>query len=408
VNARWAVAIAVAGCGFPRPSDEFVCETNADCTGGRVCDERGYCVVSNSIPDAPPGTPDGPAFDAAIDCATFASRHFDACLLPAPAPALDLAAGSYVLDTDAATLSGPAGTQTLPNRVEDAGVVVSIAGLRVAVGATVRVIGSRPLIVASWSTIEVDGVIDASSNVTGRGAGGDSPDCASHAAGTGNSSNEGAGGGGGGGLRGAGGTGGSGDVPGGTAGGAIAAPLLDGGCPGGAGGNGDQPGGPGGSGGGAVQLTARISIAIGGGVHAGGAGGTGGTDAGGDADGGGGGGGSGGMIGLEAPAIAITASGILAANGGGGGQGADMAAGERGHDATLSATRAEGGSNGGSVDGDDGGRGSGGAQLAGAIGGQVGMNGGGGAGGGAGYIVIAGAAPQIDALAVLSPAFTTP
>ena len=400
-------AILLAACSFPTPSEQYACRTNDDCEAGRVC-TLGYCVVGggSNMPQI-----DAPDIDSGPGCSAFSSRHFDACTIPAPSGDLDLSmAGVYTLDTTAASLTPPGGAAiALPNRVTASGLVVSVGRLHVASGATLRVVGANALIVASWSSIEIEGTVDASSGGTAatKGAGANPASCAGHAAMAGGNNSGGAGGGGGGGDQGAGGRGGNGDGgAGGNGGTAITAPLLEGGCGGAAGGTGSSPGGPGGDGGGAVQLTARVSTTIAGTarLHAGGAGGKPGVQ---NSDGGGGGGGgAGGMIGIESPMLTIASGAILAANGGGGGQGGGANAGTAGQNGQPSTARATGG-NGGS--GGIGGAGSGvqGAApiLAGGAGNPDGAGGGGG-GGGAGFITIK-SQTLADTGAIYSPPKTT-
>ena len=390
--------LVVAGCTFPTPSEQYACQVTPDCEAGRFCD-RGLCVVGNPPADAAADTPDAPEV---IDCMTFAARHFDACLLPAPGGELDLTMpGTYYYDTSSGSLTDPANAvTTVPSMIIASGVAISIGRLSVGAGSTLRAIGSSPLIVASWSTITVAGTIDAASVVALAGAGANPPGCATHPAASGNGNTNGGGGGGGGGFAAAGGRGGNGDGNAGGAGGtAIAMPLLLGGCAGNRGGNADQPGGLGGSGGGAIQLTARLGITITGVVTAGGTGGRGAAQTG---NAGGGGGGSGGMVGLEAPTVSVASTGVLAANGGGGGQGATQGqAGAAGTDGLPSATRAPGGA--GGVQRGTGGPGNGGAILTGGAGQNDTNDGGGGGGGGAGFIAIKSAAPTIDAAAIVSP-----
>lgn len=366
--------------------------------------ENGFCVT----PTVDAGADvDGPTADAdTFDCKIFEGRQFKGCDIPRPTESLTLdVAGTYTYNTDTGALGAPGGTTTTPaNVVVPAGRVISVEAFNLASGARLRVLGAKPLIVASWSTIDVAGVIDASSNATENGAGANPSGCAQHAAGPGQSNTSGAGGGGGGGNGGAGAAGGRGDAGNGGAGGAtVTAPLLLGGCAGGNGGNGNQLGGAGGSGGGAIQLTARDSVTIRGTVHAGGAGGAGGSG-GNDAAAGGGGGGTGGMIGIESMSITIQSGAILAANGGGGGGGSDDQLGGRGQDGQPLATRAVGGTE---VNAGRGGLGSGGAVLTGGIGGDSGANGAGGGGGGAGFIVLAATtAPSVTG-AIVSPAAST-
>jgi hypothetical protein len=401
-----AALVLGAACSFPTPSDGFRCEITADCEAGRVCDQ-GFCVVPGGVDAQPPPSTEPPGTDP-LDCTSWtpAPRHFMPCDLPTPAGPLVLDSGSYTYDTTSGTLSGPSNV-AIASKIIGGNRVISVERLSLGAGATLRVTGSQPLVVASWGAIDVSGTIDASSG-TSPGAGANPADCGTHPAVAGTSGDAGGGGGGGGGFQGAGGRGGNGDGgAGGTGGGAAAAPQLQGGCPGARGGNGDQlNGGAGGAGGGAVQLTARqsITITVTGKVHAGGGGGGGATGS----DGAGGGGGSGGMIGLESPSVAVRSGAVLAVNGGGGGQGSNAMPGGAGQPGAPSATPGAGGTGGDSAPG---GEGSAGTTLGGNAGrntGDVGGDGGGGAGGGAGYIAIKSASRQLDTGAVLSPPAISP
>ena len=63
------IAIAVCGCSFPTPSEDFACSTQDECTPtGRVCD-RGFCVVSEADAALPVDQPDAanPEPDAFVD-----------------------------------------------------------------------------------------------------------------------------------------------------------------------------------------------------------------------------------------------------------------------------------------------------------------------------------------------------
>lgn len=272
-------------------------------------------------------------------------------------------------------------------------VVLAVDSFQVQSGATLRVIGSKPLIVGSWTTITVNGVIDAGSKRGGAtGAGSVIATCSPDGAGPGVASNAG-GGGGGGGFRGTGGTGGIGDgAAGGSPGLARAVPAsVRAGCPGASGGL--TGFGVGGSGGGAIELAARTSIAITGTVMSGGAGGQGGGQTG--TKGGGGGGGSGGRLGIDSPALTLGSNAVLVANGAGGGGGGNGLA-QSGQDGPAGTGPATGGSG-----ARTGGAGSSSSTLAGETPGFSG-DGGAGAGGGAGFILVR--APSLDDQgAVISP-----
>ena len=219
-RARLASALAVAAAAapgacssFPTPSEQYACDTTADCAGGRTC-ERGYCIVGGEPP--PP--------DAPHACTSWRARHFDPCAIPAPSPALALtAAGTYTFDTATGTLAGPGVSAAPANQVTPSGLLISIDALTVGDGATLRVIGPVPLVVASWEQIRIDagGVVDASSTAlaAGAGAGAGAAGCAAREAGAGTANTGGGSGGGGGGYGGAGGFGGnSNNRPGGAGG----------------------------------------------------------------------------------------------------------------------------------------------------------------------------------------------
>jgi hypothetical protein len=401
--------LLIAGCSFPTPSEQYACVTTADCDTGRICD-RSYCVVStgNAVDSPRSDTSDS---GQAFDCTGWTPRHFDACMIPQPTGPLALTgAGTYIYDTTDGSLTDPVGVVTAPpNMLLTAGRVLSVESLDVGAAATLRVIGTRPLVVAAWTTISVSGTINAGSLLTGNGAGANPAACAAHPPTMGVSDGNGAGGGGGAGFAATGGRGGNGDAGGGGPGGAaVAAPLLLGGCPGATGGTGDAAGGAGGAGGGAVQLTARTSVTVTatGKINAGGAGGAGAIANGGaDAQGGGGGGGTGGMIGLQGATIIVDAGAILAANGGGGGGGASQGAGGRGTDGQLSTVRATGGS--ASNNAGIGGLGAAGLVLGGGVGQNSTPWGGGGGGGSVGFITMTSATPPVvTAGATVSPAQT--
>ncbi len=402
----------VAACSFPRASDNFECAVDSDCAAfpGRTC-ESGFCVTDGE-PDNDAAPPD--MFD--LDCMTWpAPAHFMPCMIDEPTESLTID-GAFTYDTTTGTLSGPGSPPNPLNKVVDGSMLISVVSFTVTSGGTLRVIGDKPLIVASWTTIDIDGAIDVGSNATDLGAGANTGNCAAHLPARGGNSGGGGGGSGGGGFGAAGGRGGNGDgVNGGNGGAAIAMrPLLLGGCAGAIGGNADngEDGGLPGAGGGAIQLTAQMSITIAGQLNAGGQGGLGGKSNNNNEDdgGGGGGGGSGGMIGLEAPSITIDAGAKLGANGGGGGQGGgNTMTGTVGADGTATDIQATGGNMGDSAG--DGGLGSGGATLVGGLGtngnANGSANGGGGGGGGAGFIVFSSAtAATVAPGVVISPAQT--
>jgi hypothetical protein len=374
--------------------------------------------------------------DAMVDsalCATWHPQGFDPCALDAPMPALHLGAGQYLYDTtlDGGKLTDGAGQVVAQSRLtvmqpdNSAVAVLSVDGLAIDAGATVRVVGPKPLLVVAWSTALIDGVLDAGSHIgmTSLGANANIL-CGGGTAGIDGSNatqNGGSGGGGGGGLQGPGGHGGSGGAAPPVAGGAGGAArnvaeahaAIHGGCPGGAsgmaGGIAVSPATPatqarGGAGGGAVWLVAHDSIAIAGSISANGAGGSGaqiGSVC------GGGGGGSGGSVALEAPSVTI--SGTLTANGGGGGGGGAVTdAGNNGADGKPDVVAAPGGAIAAKGCGRPGGAGSVLATLAGSDAPGADSCGGGGGGGGAGFLVIASPGFTATGTARVSPLAIVP
>ena len=370
----WMVVLALgAGC---RVTGEFHCDTSDQCRNNGT---TGVCIVG-SCAFGDPDCTSGWRYDesaaeavagvclegaAPADCVAWQPKHFTPCALSAPLGPLRLSGSGYIYDTDRGEFIGGATVVhtsiVLPQPDGTSTRIISVASFTLDPQVRLRVIGSLPLIIASWGTIQIQGRLDVSSTAGDlRGAGANFAGCMAAKSGASGVPTKGSGGGGGGGFGGTGGTGGTGDQdndpgrPGGAGGPSVVMPtaIVHGGCPGATGG----PLGPGatapatpdstsapGVGGGAVQLTARMSITVplGGTVEANGGGGGGGL---GNGEGGGGGGGSGGFVGLEAPTI--TVAGILAANGGGGGGGAsDTVAGGFGGDGRAVISAAAGGAN---------------------------------------------------------------
>jgi hypothetical protein len=336
VARRCLVLACVVGCKFSPPS------------GGPI---DGGDAMPDVLPDVPDAAPDV--------CLMWDPEHFDPCVVGGPQdpPTFSAGASPYTYDTttaggilkdkNGATIATSDVVITQPDNSEVA--LWNLSGLTLPAGIVINIVGSKPLIIASWDTLVVDGTLDAGSytaeidatagidSTVQLGAGASSADCTILAGGPGGNgvATGGSGGGGGAGFRGAGGTGGigdagSGNIAGGTPGQQLNPLVIRAGCAGGA--SGTAGGGavippatstslanPG-SGGGALVLAVRNSITINdtGRVLAGGGGGAGSPE--GSACGGGGGG-SGGYLGLDAPTITITALGVVAANGGGGGGG---------------------------------------------------------------------------------------
>lgn len=262
--------------------------------------------------------------------------------------------GTVLIDTSDLTLDGanpPSGAVFDTSPQEDVTgpglAILHIRTLTVEAGATLRVVGSRPIAIIASQQVTISGVIDVSADRgtpgaggatsgSGNGAGGDAP------------ADGGAvqPGGGGAGFGSFGGSGGDGFSEAGGQGGATygspSQSVLFGGSAGGL--SADCPADTAGAGGGAIDIYSAklISIPTGGGINAGGGGGAGGNVCG-SVFGGGGGGGSGGAIFLQAPSV--TQGGTLAANGAGGGSGAGKTGsqpGTAGNDATLDASVAPG------------------------------------------------------------------
>jgi hypothetical protein len=267
-------------------------------------------------------------------------------MIGAPSGAMDLADASYTYNTTTGTLADSGGNPITHANIQidqagQAAWLMNVQSFTLHAGSTLRVVGDKPLIIASWDTIDVSGTIDASN-----------PGALCNAASAGQTgvTTGGSGGGGGGAFGGDGGAGGIGDSPPGPMGGAggahVDAPhIVRGGCNGavsGKAGPGDS-GNPNavsaaGTGGGGIQITAQHALSVSGKVLAGGSGG-GGAPSGSAA--GGGGGGSGGYIGLEG--LTVTLGGVIAANGGGGGASAAFVdTGTGGQDAQPSANPANG------------------------------------------------------------------
>jgi hypothetical protein len=285
--------------------------------------------------------------------------------------------------------------------------VLVVRDLRIAPEASLRVTGTRPLVIAASGEVVIDGLLDVSARGIERGPGGGAgglparPDGQGPAGGT-RGQLEGTypdGGGGGGGGCGDGGDGGSGGGADGGEGGAGRMTTLEplvGGSGGGLGPGGLRSGasgnaGFGGGGGGAVQISARVAIRMRGRIFAGGGGGgAGGTDDRFTNWGAGGGGGAGGGILLESPVLELLDGAALLASGGGGGSGGNRGTPlAPGQDGRSLPGRASGGTGGGTygASGGDSGGGADADALDGLDNDNGGANGGGG-GGGVGCVVL--------------------
>ncbi|ATB42105.1 hypothetical protein CYFUS_007582 [Cystobacter fuscus] len=263
--------------------------------------------------------------------------------------------------------------------------------------ASLRLEGTRPVILAVYGDATLNNHILANGRGTVPGAGGSLEQACTVRRGRGgvfSGSVGGGGGGAGGGTAGA--AGGNGTAAGsdrgegGSAGGNVFVPL-EGGCSGGSGG-GDVEAGKGGAGGGAVQISVAGTLTVNQRVSASGGGGRGGQGTADGKVGGAGGGGSGGQVLLEAHQLNIGNSSRLTANGGAGGEGGGFLSGgtrsngRAGGDGLVDSANQAAGGRDDSTSGGDGGAGGSrnGPPGAGDAGLSVaGSSGGGGGGGGA-------------------------
>jgi hypothetical protein len=306
------VAALVAGC--YRPSSEPACSVSCDtdaCPIGLSCGSDGLCYSGTPCDERPDASVDGKQDDADADgCPGIGFVHF----CPVNVSPTRTFAGTQIDTTsssDCTEMKTLVGGETACVVSAE---VLSVEGKLVVTGTNPLVlVGREKLAIAATGTIEV-------------GSARNLAECGTPPNGPGQSEQgDGAAGGAGGTLSGLGGHGGAR-----TAQEAVTAPKpggslanrLRGGCPGGNGG-GNTAGngfGAGGSGGGAIYLLSGTVIELRGDILAQGSGGFGAPGLSGS-PGGGGGGGSGGMIILDAPMVALYATGVLLAAGGGGGAG---------------------------------------------------------------------------------------
>jgi hypothetical protein len=359
-------------------------------------------------------TEDGGDDQDAANCQDqWAPDHADPCDLPMINGALAIDAdATYDTETNELVVGGVTSTpetQILTDLDPDVRLVL-FESVAIAGGATLAVTGSMPLLLASNSTIQIQGSLAVAAALDAPAAGSEPAACTGTPPTVGTDDDGGAGGGGGGGSGGIGGTGGTGDsndgeAAGGTGGDALSPPNSPrGGCAGARGGEGTAADfGLGGAGGGAVQLSARTLIAVSGSgaIDAGGGGGGGaqGNDC------GGGGGGSGGYIRLDAIDIDVLDMASVTANGGGGGGGStslDTADGDPGENGTRTDLQAAGGdASGGSAS--DGASGGAGTVVNGASQNNPAVGGGGGGGGSVGHVIIPLANLDFGPMAFISP-----
>src|SRR5262245_39093715 len=205
---RALAAVIVMGCFHPSVPSGVSCVDSDHCPTGQTC-RGGFCESGDAAP------PD--AIDAFV--CPWVPRHFVSCALPPPGPDIVLTkdGSPYELDTNAVTLLDknntaiPITTIVLDQNGTPA-LVVSVGSLTVEANTTLRAIGMRPVIVAAFHAIQIDGTLDVASHRTvGLGAGANPAACTSNAPTPGQDGTGGAGGGGGGAFQGAGGSGDGGD-----------------------------------------------------------------------------------------------------------------------------------------------------------------------------------------------------
>jgi hypothetical protein len=360
-------AAGVCGCGVADTNTDG--DAQPDCMDGCPTDAAkiapGTCGCG--MPDADSdndgtfncmdGCPSDPTVTTA--CFPFTTSNFD----PKPinwsaTPTTTLNCGTTTVNTSTtpATISNWCGTAPTPVVQTQASgpnvVVLPLQGFTLSSGATLRVIGTLPVVIAVRGNVSIAGVLDANASAGTPGAGGNwSCGNSTGKDGTGQNDLEG-GGGGGGGFGTAGGTGGddSGSATPGAAGvargNATLIPLY-GGC---GGGHGGGCAGTPGAGGGAIEISASGSITVTGTIRANGGAGAQGCDN----DAGGTGGGSGGAILLQSSTRTTTGS-TITANGANGGRG--QSGGNGGNGATSASANGTNGGNGGGSGGGGGGGG---------------------------------------------------
>lgn len=380
-----ASVVVGAGCYRPAADPECAisCAASGLCPDGLTCGTTdGLCYAGRPCVQRPV---DGAAgVDVPDGCYGLG---FLGPLCPTVIGADYLVNTSLVLSTDGSSATacteriGPAGADFC---------VITARHITIDGNATLRVLGTRPLVLLATEALTIRGTIDVSDG----GAGADTVVCTGpgvpHVP---TSATDAAGGAAGGSHFSKGGAGGAA----GAFAAAAAGPTitlgseLRAGCKGGHGATNHMQvgGGLGGAGGGAIYLMAGATLEIAGKVDAhGGAGHAGAPQA--EGAWGGGGGGAGGMIILDAPQVTLASAGLLLAQGGGGGAGGNLTS--VGGDGAVQgagspATAAPGGVAGCT------GCGNGGAGSTGVGAGQAGFptstsgsTGAGGGGGGAGYI----------------------
>ncbi|AFE05422.1 hypothetical protein COCOR_03765 [Corallococcus coralloides DSM 2259] len=420
--------------GTDTPCPPMECKTAVGCTANNSCVYSGDPAQLNlpcSLDES--GTPRVCTVTGQCVAFPYTPSNFDPNAIPGGEIGELRTTGAVVFDTETQTWTpqangGPDTTAfTLKTVAQGGGApdILLIPVRTLALGGELRIVGSRPVILAVYGDATLNHSILASGQIVNGapvpGAGGNQA-CTTSQGNNGTFSGGQGGGGGGAGGATAGANGGRGLNANATRGdgGSLQAsafiPLL-GGCAGGAGGGtGNAAGGPGGAGGGAIQISVARTLTVGKTLSVSGGGGLGGkANASNDAAAGGGGGGSGGRIVLEAFQVSLTSNARLTANGGGGGEGGGAGAGvaNPGADGISgsedTATSANGGKDGATTGGDGGKGGTSNTPTSGENGGTVvlGSGGGGGGGGAAGSIYLRSlqSCTQADGY-VISPAAT--
>ena len=392
------------------------CQFTADPTQeGKVCRQGGNAGTCDAAGGCQPLR-----FDYAV------TGNFDPVAIAAnPIDDLDLSCDATFDSSGTPSWTVAPGCSFIPpTHVVTGADSVVIAVRHLEVNAPLRVVGSRPVILAVYGDATLNAKILAHSarEEPKRGAG-SGVRCSGRTGGAGGVGGDDGSGGSGGGLATEGGLGGANDdntATRGPKGGALLTSgfsPLEGGCQGGDGGGitGTAPG-VGGPGGGALQLSVAGTLTLGSVVSVSGAGGGGGDSTINNAAGGGGGG-SGGMLVLEAGILVVESTARVTANGGAGGEGSDAKGGSRSPGTPGADGSTEDGTPvpGGDGTADDGG--GGGAGAAGGTGPGEGLaanpssggshGAGGGGGGAAGRILLRGVTSctaPIPAGAILSPA----
>jgi hypothetical protein len=359
----------VSGCSYPVAAPTTACDDAQSCTLADTCQVDGGCAGTAVVCAAGScqsfagqcGADGGcvfSSFDAGTSCDAGVCNAFGACIppfgvtpsnflpeqVPTPPGAVTLNCGDSTIYTTGTPSFANWCSQPLPGVAIIAqpggtdAVLVSFSSLTLAVGSTLHVQGTRPLIIAATGDVTIAGNVEAVAGASG---------CADGGAGASGGNGDTLGGGGGGSLSTAGGSGGngspafttgSGGAPGLVDSNALLVPLR-GGCPGGVG-HGSQA--PLAAGGGALQISIGGTLVVSGTLSAPGWGAARALASG----NGGGGGGSGGVILLEALAVTMTGGAVIAANGGGGGEGAGaLVDGDPGSPGAADGGAAPGGSN---------------------------------------------------------------